>query len=128
MAKTPVEVKTALAPAAAAAPDMWRSFRTEMDRLFDRFATGWGMPSLRRMFDVEPPFRHESSFAMPLTAVDIAEDDAGYKVTAELPGMTEKEIGVMLSGDMLTLKGDKRQEKEHKEKDFYRTLLRIVPA
>jgi HSP20 family protein len=120
MANTPVEVKkTAPAPTAAAAPDMWRSFRTEMDRLFDRFATGWGMPSLRRMFDVEPAFRYESSFTMPSPAMDIIEDDAAYTVTAELPGMTEKEIEVMVSGDMLTLKGEKRQEKEQKEKNFY---------
>jgi hypothetical protein len=83
MASTPVEVhKTA--PAPAGAPDAWRSFRTEMDRLFDRFAGGWGMPSLRRMFDVEPAFRYESSFTLPSPAVDITEGDAAYKVTAEL--------------------------------------------
>ena len=120
MANTPVEVKkTAPAPASAGAPDAWRSFRTEMDRLFDRFAGGWGMPSLRRMFDVEPALRYESSFSVPSPAVDITEDDAAYKVTAELPGMSEKEIEVVVSGDMLTLKGEKRQEKEKKEKNFY---------
>ena len=120
MATTPVEVKkTAPVPAPGAAPDAWRSFRTEMDRLFDRFAGGWGMPSLRRMFDVEPAFRYEGSFTMPSPAVDITEDDAGYKVTAELPGMAEKEIEVTVSGDTLTLKGEKRQEKEQKEKNFY---------
>ena len=118
MANAPVEVKKT-APVPAAAPDAWRSFRTEMDRLFDRFAGGWGMPSLRRMFDVEPAFRYESSFTMPSPAVDIAEDDAGYRVTAELPGMTEKEIEVVLSDGMLTLKGEKKQEKEQKEKNFY---------
>ena len=53
MANTPVEVKKA-APAVTNAPDAWRSLRTEMDRMFDRFAGGWGMPSLRRMFDAEP--------------------------------------------------------------------------
>jgi HSP20 family protein len=90
------------APAPAAAPDAWRSFRTEMDRLFDRFAGGWGMPSLRRMFEAEPTMRYESSFTMPSPAVDIAEDDSAYKVTAELPGMSEKEIEVVVSGDMLT--------------------------
>jgi HSP20 family protein len=118
MANTPVEVKKT-APAPAAAPDAWRSFRTEMDRLFDRFAGGWGMPSLRRMFEGEPALRYESSFTMPSPAVDISEDEGAYKVTAELPGMTEKEIEVIVSGDMLTLKGEKRAEKEQKEKNFY---------
>ena len=117
MANTPVEVKkTAPAPAA---PDAWRSLRTEMDRLFDRFAGGWGMPSLRRMFDAEPTFRYESSLTVPSPAVDITEDEAGYKVTAELPGMNEKEVEVVLSDGMLTLKGEKRAEKEQKDKNFY---------
>jgi HSP20 family protein len=118
MANSPVEVKKT-APAPAGAPDAWRSFRTEMDRLFDRFASGWGMPSLRRMLDVEPSFRSESSFSVPSPAVDISEDDKAYKVTAELPGMSEKEIEVVVSGDTLTLKGEKRQEKEQKEKNYY---------
>ena len=118
MANTPVEVKQ-VASMPANAPDSWRSLRTEMDRLFDRFAGGWGMPSLRRMFDVEPAFRSESSFTVPSPAVDISEDTAGYKVTAELPGMSEKEVEVTLSDGMLTLKGEKRQEKEQKDKNFY---------
>jgi HSP20 family protein len=118
MANTPVEVKKT-APAPSGPPDAWRSLRTEMDRLFDRFAGGWGMPSLRRMFDVEPALRYESSFTVPSPAVDVTEDDAGYKVMAELPGMSEKEIEVVVSGDTLTLKGEKRQEKEQKDKNYY---------
>jgi HSP20 family protein len=118
MASTPAEVKKAT-PAVSGAPDAWRSFRTEMDRLFDRFGGGWGMPSLQRMLDVEPSFRYESMFAMPTPAVDITEDDTAYKVTAELPGMSEKEIEVVVSGDRLTLKGEKRAEKEQEDKNFY---------
>lgn len=118
MASSPVEVKKT-APAPSGVPDVWRSLRSEMDRLFDRFASGWGVPSFRRVLDMEPSFRYESSFSMPSPAVDIAEDDSGYKVTAELPGMSEKEIEVVVSGDTLTLKGEKRQEKEQKEKNFY---------
>jgi HSP20 family protein len=117
MANTPVDVKQS-APVPASGPDAWRSLRTEMDRLFDRFTTGWGMPSLRRMFD-EPAFRYESSLSMPAPAVDVSEDAAGYKVTAELPGMSETEIEVVLSGDTLTLKRERRQEKEQKDKNFY---------
>ena len=117
MANT-VEV-TRAAPVPANAPDAWHTMRTEMDRLFDRFAGGWGMPSLRRMFDVEPAFRAESSFSMPSPAVDITEDNAAYKVTAELPGLTEKEIQVVVSGNTLTLKGEKRQDREQNDKNFY---------
>ncbi len=118
MATTPVEVKKN-APAPSATPDAWRSLRTEMDRLFDRFSSGWGFPSLGRMFDAAPTLRYESSLSMPSPAVDITEDDTGYKVTAELPGMSEKEIEVAVTGDTLTLKGEKKQEKEQKEKNFY---------
>ena len=114
MANTPVEVKqSAATPAPAGAPDAWRSFRTEMDRLFDRFSGSWGIPSLGRMLEAA------NAVNLPTPAVDVSEDDAGYKVTAELPGMNEKEIEVVLSGDTLTIKGEKRQEKEQKEKNFY---------
>jgi HSP20 family protein len=112
MASTPVEVKK-MAPAPAATPDAWRSLRTEMDRVFDRFAGGWGMPSLRGMFDTA------TTASVPSPAVDITEDDAGYKVTAELPGMSEKEIEVVVSDGMLTLKGEKQAETEQKDKNFY---------
>jgi HSP20 family protein len=118
MTNTPVEVKQ-VAPVPTNVPDAWRSLRAEMDRLFDRFSGGWGMPSLRRMFDIAPAFRYESTFAVPSPAVEISEDDASYKVTAELPGMSEKEIEVAVSDGMLTLKGEKRQEKEQKDKNFY---------
>ena len=118
MANAPVEVKKT-APAAANAPDTWRSFRAEMEQLFDRFAGGWGLPAVHRLFDAAPARRYEHTFSVPSPAVDIAEDDAAYKMTAELPGMNEKEIEVALSGGMLTLKGEKRQEKEQKDKNFY---------
>ena len=117
MANAPVEVKRA-APAPAGAPDAWRTFRTEMDRLFERFTGGWGMPSLRRVFEAEPAMRYESSFTVPSPAVDVTEDDHAYKVTAELPGMSEKDIEVLVSGDSLMLKGEKRQEREQKGKNF----------
>jgi HSP20 family protein len=118
MATTPVEVQKPT-PATTGAPDAFRSLRTEMDRLFDRFAGGWGFPSLGRMFDAAPTLRYESAFGVPSPAVDITEDDTGYKLAAELPGMSEKEIEVVVSGDTLTLKGEKRQEKEQKDKNFY---------
>ena len=116
MADVPVEVKKA-APAQTNVPDVWQSFRSEMDRLFDRFGGGFGFPSLRRMFDIEPAWRSSFSFSMP--AIDMSEDDKAYKISAELPGMDAKDVDVSLSGDTLLLKGEKRQEKEEKDNNYH---------
>jgi HSP20 family protein len=115
LANTPVEVKKT-APTVVPNQDAWQSMRTEMERLFDRF--GFGMPALRRWFDPESSFRSGMTMSMPNPAIDIAEDDTGYKLTAELPGMTEKDIEITVNDDMLTLKGEKKQEAEHKEKNY----------
>ena len=69
MADVPVEVKKA-APAQANVPDVWHSFRSGMDRLFDRFDSGFGFPSLRRMFDIEPGWRSSFDLSMPAKAQD----------------------------------------------------------
>ncbi len=118
MAQTPVEVSKA-SPARTAASDPWQAFRTEIDRLFDRFGGGFALPSLRRMFDLEPTWRFESSFGLAAPAVDATEDEKTYRIEAELPGMSEKDIDLSISGDMLVLKGEKRQEREEKDKNRY---------
>jgi HSP20 family protein len=115
MAEVPVEVKKT-PPAQTSLPDVWQSFRSEMDRLFDRFGGGFGL-SLRRMFDMEPAWRSSFSFSMP--SIDMSEDDKTYKISAELRGMDSKNIDVSVTGDMLVLEGEKRQEKEEKDKNYH---------
>jgi HSP20 family protein len=117
MADTPVAVKKAPLPTQArgAAPDVWQTFRSEMDRLFDRF----GFPSFRRMFDVEPFWGMESSFGVSVPAVDVIEDEKAYRITAELPGLEQKDVDVSVTGDVLVIKGEKRQEREEKDKNRY---------
>lgn len=124
-AKIEVKKKAAPAPTAmteawrASVPESWRSLRTEMDQLFDRFAGALGMPSLRRMFDIDVPWRFETAFNFSMPAVDMNEDEKSYKISAELPGMDEKDIEVVLSGDTLTIKGEKSQEREDKGKNHF---------
>ena len=113
MAVTPVDVKKA--PAPRTATDPWQNFRGEMERMFDRF--GFGVPAVRRMFDLAPSL--ESNFSFNVPAVDVTEDDMAYKIAAELPGLDEKDVEVSVTGDVLTLKGEKRQEKEEKNKNWY---------
>jgi len=50
--------------------------------------------------------------------VDISETDTEYRVTAELPGLEEKDFDVSLDGDLLTLKGEKKVEREEKGEGF----------
>jgi HSP20 family protein len=52
-------------------------------------------------------------------AVDVAEQEKEYLITAELPGIDEGDIELKLSGDTLMLKGEKTGEKEEKKKDYY---------
>lgn len=117
MADTSVTVKKAAAPARSPAPDVWQAFRSEMDRVFDRF--GFGFPGFHRLFDIEPLSRFESAFGAAVPAVDVTEDDKAYKITAELPGLTDKDIEVTVTGDLLVLKGEKREEREGKGKNRY---------
>jgi len=114
MAQTPVPVRRTTP---ARVPDFWQSFHSEMDRLFDRFAGGFGLPAFRRMFDLERPGWPESEFSFPTPAVDVTEDEKAYRITAEVPGLEEKNIDVTVLGDRLTLKGEKRYEKDEEDKN-----------
>ncbi len=115
MAVTPVEVKKTPIPRVAATYP-WPSLRGEFDRLFDRFAE-FGMPSFRRMFELTPSA--EAGFGFNVPAVDVTEDDKAYTIAAELPGLEDKDIEVSVTGDVLILKAEKRQEKEEKSKNWY---------
>ena len=119
MAQTsPVEVKKA-APVTTPGTDPWQAMRNEMERVFERFAAGLRMPSWRRMFDVEPMRSLESSLGFSTPVIDLTEDSKAYKIAAEVPGLEEKNIDVTLSGDMLMIKGEKQQQKEEKDKNYY---------
>jgi len=100
----------------------WQSFeslRREIDRVFEDFNWGaWSFPFRRSVFDVEPFWRREVTWATA-PAVDIVETDKAYQVTAELPGMDEKNIEVKVVNDGLRIRGEKKEEKEEKKKDYF---------
>lgn len=53
--------------------------------------------------------------------LDVIDNEREIRVEAELPGLTEKDIDVSLQNDVLSLKGEKKIEKEKKEKNYYRS-------
>jgi HSP20 family protein len=97
----------------------FRAFRTEMDQLFDRFFSGFALPMMRRPLWREPAWDFETRFEMGAPKVDVIEDEKAYKLSAELPGLTEKDLEVTVADGMLTLKGEKKQEKEEKAKQYW---------
>ncbi len=98
--------------------------RKRMDQLFDDYMRGWPRfpPLARDLWEAEPfaGMRH----GMLDVRFDISESDAALDVSAELPGMEEKDIEVTLSDGVLTIKGEKKAETEEKKKDFHLTERR----
>jgi HSP20 family protein len=54
-------------------------------------------------------------------AVDVSETDQEVLVKAEMPGFEAKDIDLTLRNNLLTLKGEKKQEKEEKGENFFRS-------
>ncbi|MGI9302580.1 MAG: Hsp20/alpha crystallin family protein [Gammaproteobacteria bacterium] len=74
---------------------------------------GWTYP----FADLERRF---SSPRLELTPrVDVSETEEGYYIEMELPGMSENDIGLTLSDDSLTVKGEKSEEREEKKKNYH---------
>jgi HSP20 family protein len=119
MSGTQIDVKKT-PPAPRQAADPFSLLRSEMDRLFDRFGAGFGLAPFGRLFDM-PALRAESRFQFSTPAVDVTEDDKAYHIAAELPGMAEKDVEVKLTDELLTLKGEKREEREEKDKNYHLT-------
>jgi HSP20 family protein len=90
------------------------SLHRTLDRLFEN-AWGGALPSL---FAETPRTRDL------VPRADVAEDDKSFRVTIELPGMIEKDVAVSLTDRVLTIRGEKKEEKETKDKDVYRSERR----
>ncbi len=87
--------------------DPFVSLHREVDRLFDE--AYWGVAGT--------PGTDEPSTVVP--RLDIKESAKGLLVSVELPGVDEKDVEVSLDEDVLTIKGEKRFEKEEKEGAYH---------
>jgi HSP20 family protein len=87
----------------------------EIDRLFEDFGDGVFQDSL---FDVSP-FRGGQSVFSAMPVVDVRETDKTYEITAQLPGMDEKNVEVKVADGVLSIRGEKRNEKREENKDYY---------
>jgi len=103
--------------------EAWQPFtslRREINRLFDevmpmRWQSQLARPSL---FDMDFGWPAAASFQL-LPAMDIVEKNGFYELTAELPGMDEKDIEITLSNGSLSIRGEKTFDKEEQDEQHY---------
>jgi HSP20 family protein len=82
--------------------------RKDMERLFERMGMAdWDLPEVRTLGDFTP-------------TVDFSETKDAFVVKVEIPGIEPQDISVSLENQMLTIKGEKKHEKEEKEAQYYR--------
>ena len=83
--------------------DPFSRFRNEMERFFDSFGGAGLFP--RNVFETGTL---RDSFVVP--QLDVRETDKAFVITAELPGLDEKDIEITLADGLLTMKGEKKSE------------------
>jgi len=81
------------------------SLQNEIDRLFDDFTSGF------------PTFGNGGMISLVPT-MDVAETDKEIEITAELPGLEEKDVQINVADNVLTVRGEKKAEKEQKDKNY----------
>lgn len=108
------EPKTATPSQANFSP--FESLRTEIDRLFDDFGPSSWRPLTRPLLG---RLSSASKDWVVSPAVDVVEKDDAFEITAEVPGLDEKNIEVRLANGLLTIRGEKSEEKEEKDKSYH---------
>lgn len=86
----------------------------EMDRLFENAFRGFGMTPFRT--DIFPSITAD----LLKPQVDIGATEKEYSITAEVPGVDEKDVKIEIANNTMTICGEKKQEKEEKDKNYYR--------
>jgi HSP20 family protein len=87
--------------------DPFTAMRREMDRWFDEMTKGMSLA------------RPAPGMGVMAPRVDVKETERGLEVHAELPGVAEKDVEVQLADGVLTIRGEKKQDHEEKEKGYY---------
>jgi HSP20 family protein len=82
--------------------NVFDTLQREIDRVFADFTRGFPSFGTREL--------------MP--SVDLTETDKEIEITAELPGLEEKDVQINLADNVLTIKGEKKAEKEEKDKSY----------
>ncbi len=111
----PVKREAAQEPGGSFAGSL-QQFHQEIDRLFDQAFRGFGLSPYR----YDRPAMPRLGDAILKPTLDLSATDTEYTVTVEIPGVDEKDVKLEVVNDTLTIRGEKKQEKEERDKNYYR--------
>ncbi len=96
-------------------PSSWDPFR-EMEEMQARLGSLFG----GRFPPLKPSTEEGFSVAEWVPPVDITEDEKGYTINVELPGVKKDDVKVSVEGGVLSITGERKSEKEEKDKKYHR--------
>ena len=110
--------RTEAKPVAATPFGFMRRFATDMERLFEEFE-GFRFPSLfgREFF----PFTREFEHVGWVPELEVLHKNGQFIVRADLPGLKKDDVKVELADNLLTISGERKEEKEEKREGYYRS-------
>lgn len=92
------------------------NLHSEMDRLFNEAFKNFGINNSPIFSGVGNQFKN----GLLKPDVDISGSEKEYNITAELPGIDEKDINIELKGDTLVITGEKKNKEESNDNGYYR--------
>jgi HSP20 family protein len=107
--------------------DPFTDLQREMNRLFDDFFIEFPSPTRWGGRD------RDAGLATFTPRVDVSESDKEIKISAELPGMDEKDIHVEMDDNAIVVRGERKEEREDKDGNWYRreqsygSFQRVIP-
>ncbi len=96
---------------------MRRRFTKDMERLFNDFEEF----RFSNFFKDFPRFRMPFDTVEWVPRIEVLQNNGQLTVRADLPGLTKDDVKVELTDDMLTISGERKEEKEEKREGFYRS-------
>jgi HSP20 family protein len=90
----------------------------QIDRLFNDAFSGLGIPSLR-LAATQHDWPAKDAITAYRPQIDVSGDDRQYEITLDVPGLSENDLSIEISGDMLIVRGQKDETNEQQGKQFY---------
>lgn len=97
----------------------------EVDQLFDSVFNAFGLPAIRSPILDRSSELNKQTSASYSPSIDVSGDEQQYEITLDVPGLSQNDISIEVSGDLLRIIGQQEETSKMKDKHFYRVERRF---